>query len=256
MLQVRAIRFSKADLDGVPRHHRLAFLGLCQIADETTILQRTAVAAINSIAPPRPVEDMAKATALLGFRMLVGRLWEARLFLNRPEVATSLRELTIAALERDARSQIEIDKATAARASLLQRLDAPGGLVRQLRNRASFHTDIDFLEAGYDALQTDADLMDHIGEFRGASIHGAAEALHLAALCALLGEADPNRAFSHVIADAMPAVMDLSSFIDAFVGLFLISHFYDRVREANMIDIPQAEPINRLQSPMFFSDAE
>lgn len=255
MLQVRAIRFRKADLDGVPRHHRLAFLGLCQIADEAVILQRTSVAAINSIAQPRPVEDMAKATALLGFRMLVGRLWEARLFLNRPEVATSLRELMVTALAVDARSQTEIDRANAARASLIQRLDAPGGIVRELRNRTSFHTDIEFLEAGYNWLQVDADLMDHIGQVRGASVHGTAEALHLAAISAFLGEADPNRAFSRAIAEAMPAVTDLTSFIDAFVGLFLISHFFERVRGADMIDIPQAVPINHLRSQMFFSDA-
>lgn len=256
MLVVRTIQFTKAELDALPRRHRLAFLGLSQISDETVILQRTGVAAVNSIAPPRPVEDMAKATGLLALRMLVGRLWEARLFINTPEVAVAFQELSASALELDNRSQPEIEKAARGRASLFRRLDAQGGIVRELRNRSSFHTDMELLEAGYNALGPDVEMFDHIGPTKGSTIHGSSEALHLAAICALLNEPDVNRAFRRAIDEIMPAVYDLTTFIDGFSTLFLLTHFLQKIRNSTSVEIPDAVPINQIQSTMFFKDAD
>ncbi|HEY0927705.1 hypothetical protein [Brevundimonas sp.] len=254
MVRLFPLQFTKAELDQIPAHHRIAFLGLGQVANETSILMRLSLGAIGSMRPPQPVSDMANATAMFALRMLAGRIWEARLFLNSAEVATAFREVCDLALRVDQRTQAEIDQATAGRAELFRQLDGPN-IIRPLRNRASFHTEVALLTESYDALPEAINFVDHLDSSRGNSVYGASETLHLTALSALLKEPNYEVALVTAATEISEAVGKLGDFIDGFMVAFVIGHFGPERMRGARIEVP-AVPLDELTIPLFFTHAE
>lgn len=248
-IQLVPLHFDKVEMDLVPENHRLAYFGMAQIANETAILLRIAISAINSMAEPQPVRDMSNATAMFATRMLAGRLWEARQFVNSQQVALSFHELRALAVAREKDSDPAYAKAARSRARLFDILDR-SPIIGPLRNRAAFHTDFAFIAEAYAHLPADIQFVDHLGHSRGNSIYGAAESLHLTALTALSGQPDHEAALARAVSEIGDAVGCLNDFIEGFIMAFVITYFgVDRMR-SEQIEVP-ATPIDEITAPLF-----
>jgi hypothetical protein len=250
-MRVRPLHFTKADLDAAPADHRVAFLGLGQIADEAAILLRLAMAGINSHGN-QPETDAANAAAMLATRMLAGRLAEAHDFVGSREVAIAFREIREATVAQAPRLAQAMDEATAGRADLFRAIDGPGP-IRTLRNRSSFHVDPALITESFALLPADVDLVDHLGQHRGNSIYGAAETLHLMALSHILDEPDFSRALERTVGEIGTAVGYLSDFVDGFMLGFTLLYFGDKVI-GDWIDVP-AVAMDDLRFPLFIEAA-
>lgn len=255
MLHLTAIHFTKAELDLIPADHRLAYFGICQIADETAILLRTAISAINSGGPADPayVRDMSNATALLATRLLAGRLFEARQFINSREVAVAFRELSGLAAQHDQRVGPSLERARVGRAALFRLINA-SRLIGPLRNRAAFHAEMGLIEEAYDQLPVGMNFVDYIGSTRGNSIFGGAESLHLTALSALVGQGDVpdfDRALAQTVREVGEAVGYLGDFTEGFVSAFILAHLGVERLQGDRIAVPSAVPIDELRLPLF-----
>lgn len=248
-IELVPLHFDKAELDLVPEGHRLAYFGIAQIANETSILLRTAISAINSMAEPQPVKDMSNATAMFATRMLAGRLWEARQFINCQQVAVAFRELRALAVAREKESEPAYADAARSRARLFDVLDR-SPIIGPLRNRAAFHTDFAFIAEAYAHLPADVHFVDHLGPSRGNSIYGAAEALHLTSLTVLSGQADHETALARAVTEIGEAVGFLNDFIEGFIMAFVITYFGADRLEADQIEVP-ATPIDEMKVPLF-----
>lgn len=256
MLQLTPLRFNKAELDLVPAEHRSAYFGLGQIANETAILLRTAISAVNWFDddPALHVRDMANATAMFSTRMLAGRLHEARLFINTREVAAAFRDVAAAALAKDARFREDRDDAVRGRASLARLIDG-SEIIEPLRNRSAFHAEVGLIAEAYDHLPEEIDFVDHLATTRGNSIFGAAESLHLTALSVLLGQnlenLDYEAALTQTLTEISQGVGYLNDFVSGYMVGFVINYFGVERLQADSIDVPDAVPLNEMKLPLF-----
>lgn len=250
-MRVRPLHFTKADLEAAPADHRVAFLGLGQIADEAAILLRLAMAGINSHGN-QPETDAANAAAMLATRMLAGRLAEARDFVGSREVAIAFRDIRQATVSQAPRLTQPMEDAAAGRAALFRAIDGPGP-IRTLRNRSSFHVDPALIAESFALLPADVDLVDHLGQLRGNSIFGAAETLHLTALSHILGEPDFTRALERTVSEIGTAVGHLSDFVDGFMLGFTLLYFGDKIL-GDWIEVP-AVAMDDLRFPLFIEAA-
>lgn len=249
-MQVRPLPFSKQNLEDAPRDHRLAYLGLGQIADEASILLRMAMAGINSHGELQPSRDAANAVALLATRMLAGRLAEARDFVNSRPVAVAYREISVIVDHRYPHFIEAMRDAARGRAELFAAIDAEGP-IRTLRNRSSFHVDPELIDASFALLPADIELMEHHAVHRGNSVYGACETLHLTALSHILGEPDLGRALERTVDQIGTAVGHLSDFVDGFMLGFTVTHLDPRAL-GDWIDVP-ATPMDEMRFPLFMS---
>ena len=256
MLTLIPLRFDKAELDNVPAEHRLAYLGLGQIANETAILLRTALSAINWLDgdPAQHVKDMANATAMFATRMLAGRLHEARLFINSREVATAFREVCAIAIDREPEFARDQKEAADGRANLARLIDR-SPLIEPLRNRAAFHAEVGLISEAYDHLPDQLDFIDHLALTRGNSIYGAAESLHLTALSALLGQEvgaqDYEAALGQAITEIGEGVGYLNDFASGYIMGFVVAHFGVERLQVDKVEVPDAVPIDKMTLPLF-----
>ncbi|MFT4955550.1 MAG: hypothetical protein ACI8U3_001943 [Brevundimonas sp.] len=256
MLKLTPLHFDKAELDLVPAEHRLAYFGLGQLANETAILLRTAISAINCLegTPALHVKDMANATALFATRMLAGRLHEGRLFINSREVAAAFREVTAVAVQKNPMFQKDYADAVQGRARLAQLIDQ-SQLIEPIRNRAAFHAEARLIAEAYDHLPDQVDFVDHIAPTSGNSIFGAAESLHLTALSALLGqqpnELDYESALAQAITEIGEGVGYLSDFGSGYMIGFVIAYFGVERLQGEGIEVPEAVPIDEMKLPLF-----
>lgn len=246
-MRVRPLQFTKADLEAAPADHRIAFLGLGQVADEAAILLRLAMAGINSHGN-QPETDAANAAAMLATRMLAGRLAEARDFVGSREVAFAFRDIREKTVALAPRLTQPMEEAAAGRAALFRAIDGVGP-IRTLRNRSSFHIDPALIAASFALLPADADLVDHLGQHRGNSVYGAAETLHLMALSHILDEPDFTRALERTVSEIGEAVGHLSDFVDGFMLGFTLLHFGDKVM-GDWVNVP-AVAVDGLRLPLF-----
>lgn len=217
------LRYRKADLEAAPRHHRLAFLGLAQIADENSALLRLALSSVNSFGDHQAERDSATASALFALRMLAGRIAEARLFVDTLEVSSAFRELEAWAREHHPGSLPLIEVARGGRARLGAALPR-NGLIRRLRDETSFHVDPQLIEASFNALPPDIELVDHHSNTVGNSIFGAAETLHMTAIAHILGEENYEAAMIEAQRQITRAVGDLADFINGYAVIFSIRY--------------------------------
>ncbi|RZJ06094.1 MAG: hypothetical protein EON89_00805 [Brevundimonas sp.] len=217
------LRYSRADLEAAPRHHRLAFLGLAQVANESSLLLRLALASVNSMEGNQAVRDSAQAGALFAVRMLAGHVSESRLFVDTLEVSSAFRELREWALEEHPDIGELLDTAVAGRTALAAAIPKRG-LIRRLRHEASFHVDPELIEASYARLPADMEMVDHHAVEVGNSIFGAAETLHLTALAHILGEADVQVALNEAQNQISDAVGHLGDFINGFSVAFSLRY--------------------------------
>lgn len=255
-MRVRSLAFDKAHLAQAPADHRIAFLGLSQLANEAAVLLKMALGGINALEDQQVVRDAANATAMLATRMLAGRLWEARQFVNTREVATALREIQAETQGHIAELDQSLATARLARTALFAAMEN-GGLIERLRNQSSFHVSVELLTASFDRLPDDVGLMDHLAASRGNSIYGAAEALHLTALGHILDEPDFTVALDTAISQIGETVGHLGDFVDGFMFGFTILHF-GGLEIGPWVDVPAA-PLDQFRSPLFMDppqDAE
>lgn len=256
MLRLTPLRFDKAELDLVPAEHRLTYFGLGQLANETAILLRTAISAVNWLEDGADlhVKDMANATAMFASRMLAGRLHEGRLFINSREVVTAFREVATTAVEKEPRFAADRDDAVQARANLARLIDR-SPLIEPLRNRAAFHAEPGLIAEAYNHLPDQLEFVDHLATTRGNSIFGAAESLHLTALSAMLGQPlgqrDYGAALSQAIEEIGEGVGYLNDFASGYMVGFVITYFGAERLHADTIDVPEAVPINEMKLPLF-----
>ena len=247
-MRIRSLSFNKRDLLKVPPHHRIAYFGLGQICDEASILLRMAIAAINSVKEHQATVDAACAAAMLATRMLAGRVYEARLFINGQEVARAFQELRQSALEIDLSVETEMTLAAAGRAALFD-LTRSNSLLDRLRNRASFHVDPKLIEDSFHLLPDNHRLMDHLTAIRGNSVYGAAETLHLMALGQLQDIADPQAALNAATEEIRRAVGALTDFADGLLLAFAIVHLRQVVK-LQTVEL-QALAVEDIRFPLF-----
>jgi len=248
-MQMLPVHINKAKLDQIPEGHRIAYFGLGQIANEAAVLNRTILAAINSAGPPAPVIDMANATSMLCLRMLVGRLYEAHLFIKGPQVGPAYRDLSDA-LRRQFPDQCEaIDAGDSGRRALASLMNGSSQL-KAVRQRSSFHIDPELLAAAYRLLPDDVDLVDHVSHRRRDGIYGATETLHGLAFAFLFNTESIENGLGSLIDKINEALSALSDFIDAFMFAFTVIHF-GRDATRTVIDVP-AVTQSELRLQLFF----
>jgi hypothetical protein len=252
-MNLMELRYSKAHLDAAPRHHRLAFLGLAQISNESSLLIRLSLASLNSMEGNQAVRDMAQSGALFALRMLAGHVSESRLFVDTLEVSSAFRELREWTAENHPAMSELVDVAVAGRAALAEAIPKRG-LIRRLRHEASFHVDPDLIEASFNRLPDEMVLIDHHAVEVGNSIFGAAETLHLTALAHLLGEPDVQTALNEALSQITDAAGHLADFINGFAVAFSLRHL-GLQRGMPRLEVP-SQSLSDIRFPLFVHDAE
>jgi hypothetical protein len=252
-MRLMELRYRRADLDAAPRHHRLAFLGLAQVANESSLLLRLALASVNSMEGNQAVRDTAQAGALFAIRMLAGHVSESRLFVDTLEVSSAFRELREWALEAHPDIEPLLNVAVAGRAALADAIPKRG-LIRRLRHEASFHVDPELIEASYNRLPADMVMIDHHALEVGNSIFGAAETLHLTALAEILGEADVQAALTNAQQQISDAAGHLADFINGFAVAFSLRYLGLRPGMPG-IEV-ESEALTDIRFPLFVHGAE
>lgn len=253
MLRFLPLTFSKADLANVPEDHRIAYIALGQIATECSILKRLAISGINALAPPQPRMDAATATALFATRMLGRLVWESRATLNSREVAASFETLSGSAPAREPTTTEFVESAQVARRAFNQILNRSVALER-FRNEMGAHVDLRLIKDSFERIPDNTTLIDHLAEESGNMVYGAADTMRTAALAAIY-QREPDAALRQSTKEVTDAATALTKFIDAFILLFVVTHFGRERATGEMIVVEGAPSIDEMQAPLFFEPA-
>lgn len=109
MPEVYPLRFTRAHFDRVPEQEALVYLMLGQLANDINILQKLLIFAIDAFGEgSEPERHAAVAQAMLTERMLAGRLYEARQFVQTADCSRTMKSYEADLTEewRDARKKL------------------------------------------------------------------------------------------------------------------------------------------------------
>ena len=102
----------------------------------------------------------------------------------------------------------------------LKRYFSGPNIVRELRNKVSFHSDVATTSSGFDALSTDAELVDYLAKHQGNALYFGGEFLSLLSMIELSSLSDPKDAIDDIVTQTIEKAGLLGDIINEYVGAF------------------------------------
>ncbi len=174
MATIFKFAYPREIFDRAPEQHRLGYLLLGQLWNDSLLLTRQLLTARTKPVEGRSDEDMHGqiAAEFLNLRLLASRLSEGFELLK--ELGTFLPTW-----------KIDLgDDAVAGTKAIRQYFDKKDAPLRLLRNKLGFHQDVALAKQSLDGI-ADTDMIDYRGQFFATTLFMSAETLHLRALAIL-----------------------------------------------------------------------
>lgn len=235
------LRYTRADLNHVPEEDAVFFFMACQLHNDIAALFRMLLLHRFRGEGPEPAQHAAAATFFLCIRMLAGRLHEG----------WKLTETRFSRVFRDYSGNI----APAAQddfQSLRTYFGSPN-LIKDIRNKAGFHTDIDQFTEGYRRLEQWEDFVDSHAWTIGNTVFHGGEILMMSTLIALTNKDDPGEALDHITDEVRRIAGAFLSVTGGFARAFCQRHLNDRLAEMheNRVVVPRQPDPERYVAEQF-----
>ena len=217
MPDVYPLRFTRADFDQAPEQERLVHLMLGQLANDINLLQKQLIFAINSLGEgTEPENHAAVAQVMLTERLLAGRLNEAYQFVQTAACNGAMKacEPDLPAEWKDARKSL----------NAYFNVD---NLIRRLRNKLAFHTDLQTTREAYGTVPPDEPMVDFVTLHQGDCLWGSADVLASFAMISLAGESDVAAAVQRIADDLIKVALWFVTYVMHAQTAFIERHFPD-----------------------------
>lgn len=212
-VQLYSLEYAKEDLERAPPGEATLYLLLGHISNDLNILSKLAIFAMNDDpSSPEPTRRARNTAAMLLVRLLAGRLYEAWSAMKGP----ISRLIPSYAADLGSES-VENWK-------FINRYFSQPNVIRDLRNKLSFHSDAGAISAGYAALPPDADFVDYLSIHQGNTLYFGGEFLSMSAMTKVSAKDDPHEAMDEIVAHTTTFAGRLGDFINEFVRVFAERH--------------------------------
>lgn len=242
MTEVFKFAYPREIFDRAPEQHRLGYLLLGQLWNDSILLTRQLITARTKPPEGRSDEDTHGqiASEFLNLRFLGARLSEGAELLK--ELGTFLPSW----------KQDLPEDAVAAVKKIRRYFDKKQAPLRLLRNKLGFHQDVELARQSLDGI-ADSELVDYRGQFFATTLFMSAEVLHLRAL-ALLLEIDSSKEALNVVAeDVMTLLSEFHCVCQGYHGWFMATHVLPEfgLDHGEVLSLANAPLIEDVVTPFF-----
>jgi hypothetical protein len=251
MPELKCIRLTKTDLDRIPADERFFYLMAGHFADDGNILGKLLIAAFNSAfarpgETPRdePHNAAGQAQLFLVLKLLAGRLHEANTLIGSHYFGKGLHKK----YENDMS-----DKARNARHQFSSYFGGESNVITAVRNKVAFHLNREEVELVYNAVPSDFQFVQYLGEYIGHNLFFGSEIISINAMTTLVEGGTPLDAIDKIYKDTTEVSQWLSLFVIGFMQVMIDRYLSPIKREQiEKLTIP-VEPSISVSTLPFFS---
>ena len=216
-----------------------------QLANDLNWLSNLLMFSINPVQGPPVRARVNRSLTMFLMRLLAGRLHEGwRMTRGRPfrDIYRKYgRELTI-----DTEQNLRVLKTYFGRGDYT---------VEKIRNKMSFHSDVELFKEGYRASPSDEILADYLAEARGHCYYGAADMVNMFAMIKILPKVDWQTAYRQIADDIMSVSRQLTDVIvdlmKVFTARYIGASLTPTDLERNKVVIENAPFADEINIPFF-----
>lgn len=245
------ILLTKTHLDKIPADERFFYLMAGHFANDVNILGQLLIAAFNSAFarpgdPPRdePHNAAGQAQLFLLLKLLAGRLHEANSLIGSHYFAKGFHKKY-----EDEMSQ----KARDARHQFSAYFGRDSNVITKVRNKVAFHFSREEVELFYNAVHSDFEFVQYIGEYIGHKLFFGSEILSLNAMTTLVEESTPLDALDKIYKDVTEVSQWLGLFVNGYMQV-MINRYLNPFKREQITDLTvEVEPSISFCTLPFFS---
>ena len=246
MASLVALKFTKAQLEGIPKDDLLFYFMAGQVMNDINILSKFISAASNEIklaGGEVAKRSAAMAQLILLLKLTAGRLYEAHKLINQGFSAKGLLK----------KYEGELSDFTMELIKDVNRYFGKKSVIQRIRKKFAFHINAQLFEVEYNSLPDNFVSIEYLSDrFIGHNLFHMSETLTIGGL---IGEHKDNwqEQLHVIVGDILTMCQKMGQFLNGFVELFLKKYFGTE-REGvsrSVIYVSDDPPIDEVRLPYF-----
>lgn len=240
-IEIGVLRFSKKDLESLPKFDRELLLLFGHVANDLNVLNRFHLWLSHSVQQDGPLGKAGITQALVVGRTICGKLTEAWKVLGKSYFASSLARELEASLSEEAKLGLNVCKQYFSQTNRLS----------EARDELCFHYSVDQLGVGFDKAAAEDDWAFYIGHSRGNCLYYASEVVFGTALSHILEDSERNEGIELFLKDIVRVSNALHDFISGCLDALLLKHFGTPQVDLRSEIVSGVVPVSSVRIPFF-----